>query len=84
MDLLKHDNFDELITAVYDMVETSTVLEKPVDAPRITRELFAIDETIVARLLSTPEFTAVCEAVDHLINEGTVYFDCADGSLYRV
>jgi hypothetical protein len=83
MDLLNHDNFDELITAVYDIVETSTVLEQTVDAPRITNELFGLDGEI-AELLTTPEFTAVCEAVDHLINEGTVFFDVEDASLHRV
>ena len=83
MDLTHTNNRQELINAVYERVDRAYEDAEYVDVPQITRDLFDVEGT-VKELLGTPQFNAVCEAVDFLIDEGTVAFNTDDGQVTRV
>ena len=83
MDLTHTNNRQELITEIYEKVDRAFEDSAFIDIPQITRDLFEMEGT-VQELLGTTQFNAVCEAVDFLIEEGSIYFDSANGHLVRV
>ena len=83
MDLTHTNNRQDLINAVFKRVDRAYEDAEFVDVPQITRDLFEMEGT-VQDLLGTPQFNAVCEAVDFLIDEGTVAFNVEDGHITRV
>ena len=83
MDLTHTNNRQALITEVYEKVDRAFEDAQFIDVPQLTRTIFDIEGT-VSEMINTPEFNAVCGAVDFLINEGSVFFDSDDGGLTRV
>lgn len=83
MDLTHTNNRQELITEIYEKVDRAFEDSAFIDIPQITRDIFEMEGT-VKELLGTPQFNAVCEAVDFLIDEGSIYFDASNGHLVRV
>ena len=83
MDLTHTNNRQELITEIYEKVDRAFEDSAFIDIPQLTRDLFEMEGT-VQELLGTPQFNAVCEAVDFLIDEGSIYFDPSNGHLVRV
>ena len=83
MDLTHTDNRQALITAVFERVDRAYEDAEFIAVPQITRSIFEVEGT-VQELVGTPEFNAVCEAVDFLIDEGSVAFNSDDGHLTRV
>jgi len=83
MDLTHTNNRQELITEVYEKVDRAFEDSAFIDVPQVTRDIFEMEGT-VKELLGTPQFNAVCEAVDFLIDEGSIYFDASNGHLVRV
>ena len=83
MDLTHTNNRQELITEIYEKVDRAFEDSAFIDIPQLTRDLFEMEGT-VQELLGTPQFNAVCEAVDFLIDEGSIYFDSSNGHLVRV
>jgi len=83
MDLTHTNNRQELITAIYEKVDRAFEDAAFIDIPQITRDVFEMEGT-VQELLGTPQFNAVCEAVDLLIDEGSIHFDASNGHLVRV
>ena len=61
---------DDLPTKVYELVNGIR------DVPEIAAKLLGEDAKV-----GTKKFKLICEAVDKLIDEGLVYFRCADGVL---
>ena len=83
MDLTHTNNRQELITEIYEKVDRAFEDSAFIDVPQVTRDIFEMEGT-VKELLGTPQFNAVCEAVDFLIDEGSIYFDASNGHLVRV
>ena len=78
------DNIEELAALVFEKVDRAYEDSAFIDPPTITRELFGLKEEFIPNLVKTPEFEAVCNAVDFLIKEDSIWFDTRDGSLHRV
>ena len=83
MDLTHTNNRQELITAIFELVDRAYEDAQFIDVPQITRDVFDVTGT-VQELVGTREFNAVCEGVDFLINEGSVAFNSDDGHITRV
>tara|TARA_B100000686_G_scaffold292982_1_gene322063 strand:- start:247 stop:492 length:246 start_codon:yes stop_codon:yes gene_type:complete len=81
---MKKLSTERLATLVFEKVDRAYEDNERVDVPTLTREIFDLTEEFIPNLVNTPEFTAVCSAVDFLVKEDSVWFDTRDGTVHRV
>lgn len=75
---------ESLAVLIFEKVDRAFEDAAFIDAPLLCRELFDVSEDRVPYLAKMPEFNAVCNAIDFLIEEDSIWFDSRDGSLHRV
>ena len=75
---------EELATLIFEKVDRAYEDAAFIDAIMLTREIFDLAEGLNPNLVRTPEFNAVCNAVDFLIEEDSIWLDTRDGHLRRV
>jgi len=75
---------EELATLIFEKVDRAYEDAQRIDVPTLTREIFGLAEQSVPSLVKTSEFNAVCNAIDFLIEEDSVWFDTRDGTVHRV
>ena len=83
MNLKNKNNVKELATVAYEMIDQVSETGAALTTPDLTRRIFGIEETRVPLLLKMDEFDAMCNAVDFLVQEGSVTFNTEDGTLTR-
>lgn len=82
-ELLHQDSTQELATIIFEKVDRAFEDGQFIAVPQLTREVFQVIGT-VQELMPTREWNAICEAVDFLIEEGSVAFNSEDGHITRV
>ena len=82
--LIDCDNVKQLATFIFEKVDRAYEDSSFIDAPMLTREIFGLKEEFIPNLVKTSEFLAVCNAIDFLIKEDSIWIDTRDGSLHRV
>ena len=75
---------ERLAVLIFEKVDRAYEDANRVDIPGLTRDIFSLKEQFTANITKMPEFNAVCNAIDFLIEEGSVWFDTRDGTVHRV
>jgi len=75
---------EKMATFIFEKVDRAYEDGQRIDVHDLTREIFEMTDTFIPNLPSTPEFNAVCNGVDFLIEESSVWFDTRDGTVHRV
>ena len=75
---------EKMTTFIFEKVERAYEDAQRIDIHDLTRDIFGMTNTFIPNLANTPEFNSVCNAVDFLIEEGSVWFDTRDGTVHRV
>jgi len=75
---------EELAVLIFEKVDRAYEDAAFIDALILTRDIFELDEGSLPVTTHKAEFNAVCNAIDFLIEEGSVWFDTRDGHVYRV
>ena len=75
---------EELATIIFEKVDRAYEDAAFIDAPNLTRDIFEFSKDFPVVQHAKSEFNAVCNAIDFLIEEGSIWFDDRDGSLHRV
>ena len=73
-----------LATLIFEKVDRAYEDNARIDVPALTNEIFGLTDGLNPNLIKTPEFNAICNAIDFLIEEGSVWFDTRDGTVHRV
>ena len=74
---------EKMATLIFELVDRAYEDAQRLDIQDLTREIFGMTDTFIPNLTSTPEFNAVCNGVDHLIEEDSIWFDTRDGTVHR-
>ena len=75
---------EKMVTLIFEKVDRAYEDAQRIDIQDLTREIFGMTGTFIPNLTSTPEFNAVCNGVDFLIEEERVWFDTRDGTVHRM
>ncbi|MAK20565.1 MAG: hypothetical protein CMA05_04550 [Euryarchaeota archaeon] len=76
---------ERLATLIFEKVERAYFNDaQRIDVPTLTNEIFGLSDGLNPNLIKTPEFNAVCNAIDFLIEEDIVWFDTRDGTVHLV
>jgi hypothetical protein len=75
---------EKMATLIFEKVDRAYEDAQRIDIHDLTREIFCMTEVFIPNLANTPEFNSVCNAVDFLIEENSVWFDTRDGTVHRV
>ena len=81
---LMNGTSEELATIIFEKVDRAYEDAAFIDAPMLTRDIFDFAEGFEPDIQKTQEFNAVCNAIDFLIEEASVWFDTRDGHIHRV
>ena len=74
---------EKMATLIFELVDRAYEDAQRIDIHDLTREIFGMTDTFIPNLTSTPEFNAVCNGVDFLIEEDSIWFDTRDGTVHR-
>ena len=74
---------EKMATLIFELVDRAYEDGQRIDIHDLTREIFGMTDTFIPNLVSTPEFNSVCNGVDFLIEEDSVWFDTRDGTVHR-
>jgi len=74
---------EKMATLIFEKVDRAYEDGQRIDIHDLTREIFGMIDTFIPNLASTSEFNAVCNGVDFLIEEDSVWFDTRDGTVHR-
>jgi len=80
---MHHSETIELATLIFEKVDRAYEDSQFIDALLLTQDIYGLDTKKVPNVSRTSEFYAVCNAIDFLIEEGSIWFDTRDGSLHR-
>ena len=83
MNLKNKNNVEKLATVAYEIIDQVSETGAALTTPDLTRRIFDIEETRIPLLLKMDEFDAMCNAVDFLVQEGSITFNTEDGTLVR-
>ena len=75
---------EKLATLIFEKVDRAYEDAAFIDPLILTRDIFELDEGSHPVATHKAEFNAVCNAIDFLIEEGSVWFDSRDGHVRRV
>ena len=75
---------EALSTLIFEKVDRAYEDNARIDVPTLTNEIFGLSDGLNPNLIKTPEFNAVCNAIDFLIEEDIVWFDTRDGTVHLV
>jgi|ETNvirenome_6_85_1030632.scaffolds.fasta_scaffold103353_2 ribonuclease HI len=75
---------EALATLIFEKVDRAYEDAAFIDALILTRDIFELDEGSFPATNHQAEFNAVCNAIDFLIEEGSVWFDTRNGHVVRV